>query len=199
MQCPGWLRTAPAPKGTQADLPWETSTVFLALVEKQALHSSCQLLLFHREPDFPKSVFCSGLIFCGRTGCDVCAGARVPLRSQRRTKGPVTTPYARPTPSPSQGRVWGPTGQAAHIPPRCDARSAGNSPEPSGPPSARRRTERKPRGTVNSTAPPTAAPPCSPALCPHLPQGTYGAYGLNLCLMQGFCTVLVCRAQSFAP
>ena len=101
------------------------------------------------------------------------ASRRLPNGGQR---GRCQPPYARPTPSPSQGRVWGPTGQAAHVPPRRDARSAGNSPEPSGPPSARGRTERKPRGTVNSTAPPTAAPPRSPAPHPRLPRGTYGLH-----------------------
>lgn len=66
-------------------------------------------------------------------------------------------------PMPHQARA-GPRGQAAHVPPYCHARSAGNSPEPSGPQSVRGRTGREPRGTVNSS---TLSPPRLRPLAPH--------------------------------
>lgn len=105
--------------------------------------------------------FFSGLIFFSVAGLNVTLGL-APMSHHLpngRRRGPV--------PSPSQGRVRGPTGQAAPapshpVPPRHRARSAGNSPEPSGPRSARRRTERKPRGTVNSPAPGSRRPRRSP-------------------------------------
>lgn len=62
-------------------------------------------------------------------------------------------------PAESRGRMRGQRGRAAHVPPRHDAHSAGNSPEPSGPPSARAGTGRKPRGTVNPAARARRAPP----------------------------------------
>lgn len=55
-------------------------------------------------------------------------------------------------PAESRGRMRGQRGRAAHVPPRHDVHSAGNSPEPSDPPSARAGTGRKPRGTVNPAA-----------------------------------------------
>lgn len=147
------------PKGTLADLPRGTDTAILALVEKRALCSSCQLLLFHRELDFPKSVFFLGFTFCSRTGCN--AGAHIPPHSQHRAKEPVSTPSA--CPMPRQARA-GPRGQAAHVPPHRHAHSARNSPEPSGPRSVRGRTGREPRGTVNSSTP---SPPRPRSLAPH--------------------------------
>lgn len=132
--------------GTLADLPRETNTAILAMVEKQAL---CQLLLFHREPDSPKNVFVLGFIFCSRIGCNT--GAHILSHSQHRE--PVSTPSV--CPMPRQARA-GPRGQAAHVPPH---RHAGNSPEPSGPRSVRGRTGREPRGTINSSTP--SPPPCA--------------------------------------
>lgn len=82
------------PKGTLADLPRGTNTAILALVEKQALCSSCQPLLFHR--DFPKSMFFLGFTFCSRTGYN--AGAHIPPHSQHRAKEPVSTPSVCPMP-----------------------------------------------------------------------------------------------------
>lgn len=135
------------PKGTLADLPRGTNTAILALVKKKTLCNSCQLLLFHREPDSPKSVFVLGFIFCSRIGCNT--GAHIPPHSQHRE--PVSTPSV--CPMPSQGRTKG----TPH-------HHAGNSPEPSGPRSVRGRTGREPRGTVNSSTP---SPPRLRPLAPH--------------------------------
>lgn len=91
------------PKRTLADLPRGTNTAILALVEKQALCSSCQLLLFHREPGFPKSMFFLGFIFCSRIGYN--AGVHISLHFQR--KGASVHPLCVPHASPSQGRTKG--------------------------------------------------------------------------------------------
>lgn len=168
----------------RADLPLgETSTAFFFFLGWRG--SSCQLLLFRREADFPKSAFFSVLIFRGGTGCD--AGARAPNGGQRGHPHVFAEPRAR---------LRGPTGTSGPrvVPPRRRAaRSAEHSPEPSGPPSARRPTERKPRGTVNSTAPANRRARRHRAL--RLPRGTYWVI---LVPGAGLCTALV-AGTGFAP
>lgn len=99
------------PKGTLADLPRGTNTAILALMKKKALCSSCQLLLFHREPGSPKSVFVLGFIFCSRTGWNT--GAHIPPHSQHRE--PVSTPSV--CPMPSQCRTKGTSSPCPTTPP----------------------------------------------------------------------------------
>lgn len=155
-----WSTLAPRSTGSKRDptelpgktarlrWPWWRNAHFPARVSSQP---DPQLLLFHREPGFPKRVFFSGSISRGTAGLDV---TFVPApASHCAPSKECPTPTRVPPPPLSRGRVRGPRGQAAHVPPRHEAHSAGNSPEPGDPPSARGRTERKPRGTVNPRAP----------------------------------------------
>lgn len=146
------------PTGTLADLPRGTNTAILALVEKQALCSSCQLLS-HRELGFPKSCFSLDLFSA--------AGLDPSWCPHSHHREPVPTPLC----APCQART-GLKGQTTHGPPH-HAHPEGNSPEPGGPRSVQGRTGREPRALLTHTAPPSSTVPTGTSPSP--PQGTHGS------------------------